>query len=413
FSDHWESVSDWALVDNPDFALEPNGDSYNAAVDQDVMDAGPPRAEGSVKPKKKRKRSRVSFGRNYTALHTLTRSVGLLGELIFGRPQTVLTASPEEHLLLASLNTGSRFVSVSLKSMGLKVQINHASLQCTNPIPCHAAMLVMLILHSNGIRGCSRALPQHIQLLPSQLIPKTCASFELLDLLHKLALTMKVLTYDLYRALEKLMDNTGIRRQRSRYKSLFRIIMQWRHLKLLRWGGRAHDPAGVTATLRLLAIRCPSCPYPGINLPDEWEEAPPSSRYLYMMFILMDANFRLQNQMVSSYSQDPGLGTGWAYVVEREPYEKYVLSQVNDQEISLCVGFQALTQANTKFSQGLRYTGVGGVFCGATSDSLFDAREVEPGASDKARVGGARGPHHTSCSSSRAKGGAGRWIRRW
>ena len=33
-------------------------------------------------------------------------------------------------------------------------------------------------------------------------------------------------------------------------------------------------------------------------------------------------------------------------------------------QISTCVGLQALTQANTKFSRGLRYTGVGGTFCG-------------------------------------------------
>lgn len=33
-------------------------------------------------------------------------------------------------------------------------------------------------------------------------------------------------------------------------------------------------------------------------------------------------------------------------------------------QISTCVGFQALAQANSRFSQGLRYTGVAGVFCG-------------------------------------------------
>ena len=44
---------------------------------------------------------------------------------------------------------------------------------------------------------------------------------------------------------------------------------------------------------------------------------------------------------------------------------------------------------------------------GATSVSLFDAREVEPGAGDKVRVARARGPHDTPCSSSRAKRGQG------
>ena len=44
---------------------------------------------------------------------------------------------------------------------------------------------------------------------------------------------------------------------------------------MLKWGGRAHDPGGVAETKPgELAIRCPSCPWPGINLVDRWENAP-------------------------------------------------------------------------------------------------------------------------------------------
>ena len=57
-------------------------------------------------------------------------------------------------------------------------------------------------------------------------------------------------------------------------------------------------------------------------------------RFLYMMIICMDANFRLKNQVVSNYSQDPGLGIGWAYMLPRVPYEKYVLSRANDEDVS-------------------------------------------------------------------------------
>ena len=33
-------------------------------------------------------------------------------------------------------------------------------------------------------------------------------------------------------------------------------------------------------------------------------------------------------------------------------------------KISTCVGLQVLAKMNSKFSRGLRYTGVGGVMCG-------------------------------------------------
>lgn len=181
---------------------------------------------------------------------------------------------------------------VTLKSMGLKVQLNHASLFCPNPIPCHKSMIV---LHSNGIHdidiqycGCDRAVPRHLQLLrrgfypASQILVKACASFELLDLLHKLALTTKASTYDFYRALEKLTDNTALATPKSRYRALFRMNLQWRHLKMLKWGGRAHDPTGPEGTREgELAILCPSCPRPSINIPDNWKDAPLHLRYVY------------------------------------------------------------------------------------------------------------------------------------
>ena len=53
-----------------------------------------------------------------------------------------------------------------------------------------------------------------------------------------------------------------------------------------------------------------------------------------MMFIAMDANFHLKNQLVSNYSQDPGLGIGWAYMVPREEYESYLRSRTNDEDVS-------------------------------------------------------------------------------
>ena len=48
----------------------------------------------------------------------------------------------------------------------------------------------------------------------------------------------------------------------------------------------------------------------------------------------MDANFRLKNQLASNYSQDPGLGIGMAYMLPREDYEAYVLTQANDKDVS-------------------------------------------------------------------------------
>ena len=52
-----------------------------------------------------------------------------------------------------------------------------------------------------------------------------------------------------------------------------------------------------------------------------------------MAFLCMDANFRLKNQLVSNWSQDPGLGVGLAYMVPRKEYEQYVLSRADDTDV--------------------------------------------------------------------------------
>lgn len=157
------------------------------------------------------------------------------------------------------------------------------------------------VVHTNGIHdvsisycGCHRALPPHIQLLrrglypASQKSPRTCVTFTLLRLIHILSLTSKISMYDLYRALERLTNNSGAEVPKSRYRPLLRVGLQWRHLKMLKRAGRAHDEAGVAGTKDgELAVMCPSCPHPGINLPDGWDEVPKEQRWVFIRLLLL------------------------------------------------------------------------------------------------------------------------------
>ncbi|KAJ7018040.1 hypothetical protein C8F04DRAFT_924140, partial [Mycena alexandri] len=56
-------------------------------------------------------------------------------------------------------------------------------------------------------------------------------------------------------------------------------------------------------------------------------------RFLYFLFIALDACFRLKRRMVSSELRDPGLGTDWSYFVEQEPYHQYLLATTNETEV--------------------------------------------------------------------------------
>lgn len=49
-----------------------------------------------------------------------------------------------------------------------------------------------------------------------------------------------------------------------------------------------------------------------------------SDSWLYTLFLAIDANFRLQRKMVCSWSRDPALSDGLAYLVERDEIDDYL-----------------------------------------------------------------------------------------
>lgn len=186
--------------------------------------------------------------------------------------------------------------------MGLTIHLNHASMRCPLPSPVDERFR---ILHTNGIHdvaisycSCAREIPRHIQLLRRGLYPasrqnvRTCVTFPLLRLLHLLSLTSKLSTYDSYRALERLTMNSNVRPPKHRYRPLVRVLTQWRHLKLLKRGGRGHDASGAAGTANgELAIRCPSCPHPGINLDEGWSDVPKEKLYAHSIVKLFSSEY--------------------------------------------------------------------------------------------------------------------------
>ena len=57
----------------------------------------------------------------------------------------------------------------------------------------------------------------------------------------------------------------------------------------------------------------------------------------------MDACFRLKRRLVSSDLRDPGLGTGWAYFVESEPYRQYLLTVTDQVEVGFLADLPKVT----------------------------------------------------------------------
>ncbi|KAJ7024743.1 hypothetical protein C8F04DRAFT_968613 [Mycena alexandri] len=273
------------------------------------------------------------------------------------------------------------FRKVSLASLGLRVQLGHqVGDKCEAPERGHKEFVV---LHTNGIHvvqvdfcgaGCKGALqagPPEVQLLRARWfpatheIPRTCATIDLLDQFREETLQAKTTMYDAYRVLERLTNNVGVKPP-DRYHEWIRMCREHSHLEMLIQAGRlvAFDSSGAAGTKSgACAVECPACPRPEVNLEEDWEDAPPEEKYKFTLCLAFDACFRLKRRLVSSELKDPGLGTGYAYMVENEPYRDYLRTVTDQKEINTCSGLAALDYANTKFSRGYSSTGVGMCVC--------------------------------------------------
>jgi hypothetical protein len=160
------------------------------------------------------------------------------------------------------------------------------------------------------------------------------------------------------------------------------MVREWRHIKMAKRAGRGHDVTGIAGTAQgELAIPCRACPRPGVNLPKDWENSSSEDRYvpvssffrpssssaffswLYSLLLAEDANFKQKSRYRSGNANDPALGPGWATFVNNDAYLDHLLKTADIDEISHCVGFAALWNANTKRAKGLRATGIGSVTC--------------------------------------------------
>ncbi|KAF8139162.1 hypothetical protein K438DRAFT_1996294 [Mycena galopus ATCC 62051] len=274
---------------------------------------------------------------------------------------------------------GRFFERRELRKLGLRVQLGHPDNQ---PCPrAHRGRDKFVVIAPNGFHHvavdfcqCRRhGSQQHWeQLLMYGWFPSTpdnpqsTITISTLKIFHAVSLQGKTTVYHFFTALARITDNTGSEAFKRRYQLALRVVHQWRNLRALKRGGMGNDPDRATAETRdgELAVDCLACPKAGVNLPAGWEKTPQDQRYLYAIFLAIDACFRLKRKKVSSWAADPSIQDGWAYFVPSADYMKYVETLGDQKEMSTCTGLSALDHANTKYSHGYAATGCGMVTCG-------------------------------------------------
>ena len=116
----------------------------------------------------------------------------------------------------------------------------------------------------------------------------------------------------------------------NRYRELLRVSRQWRNLKEWKWFGFGHRKE--TPGPAEMALFCPTCPQPGINLPETWQDDP--REWLYWRSLVVDGNFVAIHQFQQRSVDDVWVKNGESFMTEREKYQQHLDCTTEKREVS-------------------------------------------------------------------------------
>ncbi|KZV59287.1 hypothetical protein PENSPDRAFT_595729 [Peniophora sp. CONT] len=270
---------------------------------------------------------------------------------------------------------GNFFETHTLYETGFVLQLGHDGDACPHP---KVQGQPLIIIDATGIHRvryslCGCQIPgSHdpvVQLMRARLWPSTAknpstvVTFATLRLFHALAIQGKVNMYDFYQGIVRVTEGVVSIKVCTSYKAFLRCVRMFRHLRLAKRAGAAQKINGVYGMeCGEAALRCPACPRPGVNLPDDWEDAPPEKQYLYTLMLAIDANFKLK--MKDRDARNTYLGDGWAFFVSQAPYAHHLDNNTDMSETKHCESeHTALRSANMPSSKRWAVNGVGAVVC--------------------------------------------------
>ena len=124
-----------------------------------------------------------------------------------------------------------------------------------------------------------------------------------------------------------------------------------------------------------LAVLCPACPQPGLNLPEDWEDDEEEyvpkipychalicdTRWVYTCSYNIDGNFTTSHQRQKRPEDDVALTNGHSFTTEGTTYKEHlVIAKESEREPCTCNEFKE--DRNIDIA-GYDATGIGSVAC--------------------------------------------------
>ena len=205
------------------------------------------------------------------------------------------------------------------------------------------------VVHINGMHQlplvsclCRSDLPDELayDLVASRMIPasfdriRTIFTAQMLDYFRLCNLELKATAYQFNQLLRRITLPMAPSQVLNLYNELRRMSRLWRWMKRLKWNGFGHngkDPMKVQ--LGELAIYCPTCPQPGINIPDNWKED--VNRFVYRRLFVADGNFKADHVRQPKSKGDHWLSEGGGMDPQHEDYMSFLQTAFDKPTVRL------------------------------------------------------------------------------
>jgi hypothetical protein len=203
------------------------------------------------------------------------------------------------------------------------------------------------VIHTNGVHhialvSCSCRGKENVlkDMIYARMIPtsferiRTIFTASVLDYFRYSNLETRSTAYHFFQMLRRMTMPMSPSKVVNFYHELRRLSRLWRWTKKLKWSGYGQKPGQtIKPGAGELAIFCPACPQPGINLPDNW--LADSNRWAYRRFLVADGNFKADHVRQKNAADDIWLSDGTGMTTRHSEYKAFLLTAVERKTVCL------------------------------------------------------------------------------